>query len=92
MNWVKTFYSVTGGALAGMLMGGHFGLAAGTIAPVLFSHIVPWTDVEPRGAATVYGAVTGVLLGGGLATFAVILQFMSEMRKKAGDRSSLSTV
>jgi hypothetical protein len=82
MVWIKTFYIVTGGALAGMIMGGVFGLAAGTIAPALFSHLVPWSDVEPKGAATVYGAVAGVLLGGGLAVFAVILQFLADMRKK----------
>ncbi|MBA3708426.1 MAG: hypothetical protein H0W83_06380 [Planctomycetes bacterium] len=80
MNWIRIFAIVTGGALAGMILGGLFGLAAGTIAPGLFSHIVPWTDVEPRGAATVYGACGGVLCGGGLAAFAVILQFLWDKR------------
>ena len=74
VTWTRVFLMVTAGALAGMLMGGFFGLAAGSIAPNLFGHVIPWTDVEPRGAATVFGAVAGVLLGGGLATFGVLVQ------------------
>ncbi|MBA2481664.1 MAG: hypothetical protein H0V44_13445 [Planctomycetes bacterium] len=81
MNWIKIFFIVTGGALAGMLMGGIFGLAAGTIAPGLFAHLVPWSDVEPRGAATVYGATGGVICGGSLAAFALILQFLWDRNK-----------
>jgi len=74
VTWTRVFLMVTAGALAGMLMGGFFGLAAGSIAPNLFGHVIPWTDVEPRGAATVFGAIAGVLLGGGLATFGVLVQ------------------
>ena len=55
---------VTIGALAGMAMGGMFGFGAGSIAPNLFAHLIPWTDVEPKGAPTVFGAVAGVILGG----------------------------
>jgi hypothetical protein len=83
MNWIKIFYVVTGGALAGMVMGGLFGLAAGTIAPGLFSHMMPWTDIEPRGTATVFGAVGGIFCGGGLATFALILQFLWDRKKSS---------
>ena len=84
MTWTRVFLSVSAGALAGMLMGGVFGFAAGSIAPNLFSHIIPWTDVEPKGAATVFGAVAGVLLGGGLATFAVLVQAVLKGRSREG--------
>jgi hypothetical protein len=63
-------------------MGGLFGFASGSIAPTLFTHIIPWVDVEPRGMATVLGAVAGVLLGGGLATFAVLVQAVMKGRRR----------
>jgi hypothetical protein len=80
MAWTRIFLIVTAGALAGMTMGGLFGLAAGITAPNLFGHLIPWTDVEPRGLATILGAVAGVLLGGGLATFSVGLQTYLKLR------------
>ena len=82
MEWTRVFAIVTTGALAGMMMGGLFGVAAGSIAPTLFRHIIPWVDVEPRGAATVLGAVAGVLLGGGLSTFAVLVQAFVKGRRR----------
>jgi hypothetical protein len=82
MTWTRVFLSVSAGALAGMLMGGSFGFVGGSIAPNLFSHIIPWTDVEPKGAATVFGAVAGVLLGGGLATCAVLVQAVLKGRSR----------
>jgi len=76
MPWISTFFIVTVGALAGMVMGGIFGLAAGLIAPALFAHMMPWTNVEPVGAAAVFGAVAGIILGGGLAVFAIVVQII----------------
>jgi hypothetical protein len=76
------FLIVTTGALAGMVMGGLFGLAAGSIAPTFFRHVIPWVDVEPRGISTILGATVGVLLGGGLATFAVVLQAFMKSRHR----------
>ena len=82
MPWTRVFLIVTLGALAGMVMGGLFGVAAGFIAPNFFRHIIPWADVEPKGVAALFGAVAGVLLGGGLATFALLLQAVWKVRGK----------
>jgi hypothetical protein len=78
----KTFISVTLAALVGLFLGGFFGFIAGKITPDFFQHIIPWRDVEPVGFATFGGATAGVLLGGGLGCFGVLLQFISELRKK----------
>lgn len=67
--------------MAGMVMGGLFGLGAGKITPDFFRHIIPWQDVEPVGVATFFGATAGVLLGGSLGCFAVIIQFALQWRK-----------
>ena len=48
----------------------------------IIAHIIPWQDVEPVGFATFAGATAGVLLGGGLGCFAVIVQFVFEWRRK----------
>lgn len=77
MTWKNTFLKVTIGALLGMALGGIFGFGAGTITPELFKRIIPWQEVEPVGAATFLGATVGVLLGGGLACFGIILQMIS---------------
>ena len=82
MSWKHTFLVVTGCALAGMLMGGLFGFGAGKLTPDFFRHIIPWQDVEPVGVATFLGATTGVLLGGGLGCFAIIIQFVLQWRRK----------
>jgi hypothetical protein len=82
MTIQKTFITVTAAALGGMFLGGLFGFAAGKIAPDFFRHVIPWQDVEPVGFATFCGATVGVLLGGGLGCFGVILQFIIEWRKK----------
>jgi hypothetical protein len=90
MAWSKVFLIVTGGALAGMVMGGLFGVAAGSIAPNLFKQIIPWADVEARGVATILGAVAGVLLGGGLSVFGIAVQFLGKMWNRSPETSRLS--
>ena len=82
MTWTRVFLIVSAGALAGMMMGGLFGFASGSIAPALFTHIIPWIDTEPRGVATVLGAIAGVVLGGGLAIFAVLVQAVMKGRRR----------
>jgi hypothetical protein len=84
MAWIKVFLIVTLGAVAGMTMGGIFGLAAGFVAPNLFSQIIPWADVEPRGVATILGAAGGVLLGGGLGVFGIAVQVLLKLRSRDG--------
>jgi hypothetical protein len=64
---------VTGVALFGMLLGGAFGYAAGTIAPDLFVRVIPWQVTEPVGTAVVMGAFGGLLCGGALGGFAVVI-------------------
>jgi hypothetical protein len=82
MNWKTIFFVVTGCALAGMLMGGGFGFAAGKVAPDFFRHTVPWQDIEPVGVATFFGATTGVLLGGGLGCFGIVIQGLHQWRRR----------
>lgn len=65
-------------ALAGMVMGGLFGLASGAMAPEFFAAIVPWLTLEPLGIATVLGGIAGVSLGGGLGVFAVLIEFLRD--------------
>lgn len=79
----KTLITVITVALIGLFMGGVFGFASGKMAPEFFRHVIPWQDVEPVGFATFGGATVGVLLGGGLGCFAMLLQFLSEWRKKS---------
>ena len=81
----RIFVSVTVAALAGLVMGGLFGLGAGSITPEFFRHIVPWHDVEPVGFATFCGATAGVVLGGGLGCFAVLLQALAGKKQTADE-------
>lgn len=78
----KTFITVTIAALVGLLMGGVFGFAAGKMTPDFFRHVIPWLDMEPVGFATFSGATVGVLLGGALGCFGVLIQFILEFRRK----------
>jgi hypothetical protein len=82
MTWKKIIIIVTMAALAGMVMGGLFGYISGKITPDFFRHIVPWQDVEPVGVATFFGATTGVVLGGGLGCFAVVIHAILDARRK----------
>ena len=82
MKWTGMFFNVSCGALLGMVMGGLFGLAAGSLTPRFFAHLIPWNDVEPRGIAVVLGATAGVLLGGSLATLAMAIQIVFERTNK----------
>jgi hypothetical protein len=86
MSWKQTFLIVTGCALAGMFMGGLFGFASGKITPDFFREVIPWRNVEPVGIATFFGATVGVLLGGALGCFAVLLQFIIAWRKRQDPR------
>ena len=63
------------GALTGMLLGGAFGFGAGQLAPGLFQVLFPLGPVieQPVGAAIVIGASGGVLCGGALAAFVLML-------------------
>ncbi|MDB6120290.1 MAG: hypothetical protein JWO08_4071 [Verrucomicrobiaceae bacterium] len=81
MTIQKTFIAVTIAALAGLAMGGLFGYAAGRMTPDFFRHVIPWQDVEPIGFATVSSAMVGVLLGGGLGCFGVLIQFILKLRR-----------
>mgnify|MGYP001155048031 CR=1 FL=1 len=83
MKWFRTYLIVTLGALVGMVLGGSFGMGSGLLAPGLFAHLVPWSDVEPMAAAIVCGGAAGVVLGGGLAVFALIIQTVTGWRRTA---------
>ena len=65
------------------MMGALFGLAAGRLAADFFRHLVPWQDVEPVGFAILLGATAGVLLGGALGCFGVIMQALLQWRARA---------
>jgi len=65
-----------------MLLGGLFGFAAAQITPEFFRKVILWNDVEPVGFATFCGATAGVLLGGGLACFGIIIQAVIGSQKK----------
>jgi len=75
---------VIGTALLGGLLGGLFGWGAGTLAPDLFSSIVPWKPSDqPVGIAVVVGSFGGVMCGGALGAFAVAVQAFGRRRRPA---------
>lgn len=81
---------VCAAALIGGVFGGLFGLFAGKVAPQIFENLVPWEEqYEPVGTATVFGAFGGVMLGGGLGVFAVIVQFFASLvsRRRDGEKA-----
>lgn len=76
---IGIFAFVTAAALAGMVLGGLFGLAAGALAPALFTTFMPWAELEPVGTAVVIGGAGGVLCGGALGGFAIVLGVVLEL-------------
>lgn len=72
---------VTAVALFGMLLGAAFGWAAGSLAPTFFKMLVPSNDADPVGTAVVLGAFGGVMCGGGLGAFALLVSVMSASRR-----------
>ena len=82
MMFLRVVAVVTSVALFGMLLGAAFGWGAATIAPSFFKSVMPWKEIEPVGFATVLGAFGGVLCGGALGGFAVILQAISDWRNR----------
>jgi len=74
---------VTATALFGMILGGTFGYVAALITPTFFEATLPWKQVEPIGVATVLGAFGGTLCGGALGAFAMLLQTVSDGRRRA---------
>lgn len=82
MALIRVIATVTGVALFGMLLGAAFGWGAATIAPSFFSSIIPWKNIEPVGFATVLGAFGGIVCGGALGAFALILEAVSSWRQR----------
>jgi hypothetical protein len=76
---MSVFVTVTLGALIGMTLGGAFGFGAGSIAPDMFSKIIPWDTYEPVGTATVLGAAGGVFCGAALAVFGILMQLIAAL-------------
>ena len=82
MTWKRIFAVVTIASVLGMVMGGLFGLAAGRLVPDFFRHLIPWQDIEPAGMATLLGATAGVLLGGALGCFGVMIQSLMQWKTR----------
>ena len=82
MMVIRAIATVTAVALFGMLLGAGFGWGAATIAPSFFKSVMPGSQVEPVGFATVLGAFGGVMCGGALGVFALILQAVTDWRKR----------
>jgi len=85
MALIRAIAIVTGVALFGMVLGAAFGWGAATIAPSFFMSVVPWKDIEPVGFATVLGAFGGVICGGALGAFALILEAVSACGKRGNE-------
>jgi hypothetical protein len=84
MTWYRTFLIVTGCSIVGMLMGGLFGWAGASIAPEFFRSLLgPWQQsADPLGTAVFLGATAGIVLGGALGCFGLLIQFALECRRR----------
>ena len=82
MSWKQVFLIVTSCSLAGMVLGGLFGYGAGLLTPDFFGHLIPWQDVWPLGVAIFLGATTGVVLGGGLGCFSILMQLAFHLSQR----------
>lgn len=69
---------VVGCALLGLLLGGVFGLVAGSISPHTFVMPLAVPVEEAPRAATVLGAFGGTLCGGALGVFAVLARVVQD--------------
>lgn len=78
LNVFVVFAVVTAAALAGMLLGAGFGFAAGNLSPDMFEHFIMWAKLDPVPTAVVLGATAGVVCGGGLAVFGIIVQVVCQ--------------
>ena len=78
----SVFFFVTGGALFGLILGGLFGWGAGNLAPDFFKHSLIFHEIEPVGASTVLGAFGGVVCGGLLAAFAIVVQLINDVTSR----------
>ena len=87
MSLKTVFLSVTACALGGMVLGGVFGYWGGHVAPDFFEKTYPWGTIEPVGFATFLGATAGVLLGGTLGGFGIVVQLIQGRR---GDQAASS--
>ena len=85
MVLIRVIATVTGVALFGMLLGAAFGWGAAAIAPSFFKSVMPWKEIEPVGFATVLGAFGGVMCGGALGVFAMILQAIADWRDRGNE-------
>jgi hypothetical protein len=77
MTWQRVLGLGFAGAFLGMFAGGAFGAAAGVLVPDLFSTLVPGQPLPAVPTATVCGAAVGVVLGGCLICFAIVVELWS---------------
>ena len=77
MRYAEIFLIVTLGAMAGMLMGGMFGICVGILAPGITKSL-SLGESSPVNIAMIFGSITGIKLGGALACFSIIVSLVSD--------------